>query len=287
MGYIQTGSGLKGLARVRYENGDRFVAPTTQPLLPPIAPIPAIQPAEAPSIPSGWVGGPDTVPFFLRPIPIAPSFEVDDTKFGPVPIPPTMPTEIRSTAVSVPVPAADSKLAFELAEAQKWDFTHARWMAMGSGARCRIRSKYPEGYKPVTPSGTTIAAARVDLIEGRDPLRSMENYSGAGDHAGGIEIREPLPSVPLIATKSGITFDDIVWIDPTKVQTTAEAAGVTAGEFATPEYIRYGVLAFAGWVLYDMFFKKKKAVKRRRPARAMRRQYPYASRKRHIRQGQQ
>ena len=256
--YVQTDSGLKGLARVQYENSNGVVVP---------------------------ISTEKTMPLLF---PVAPSFEVTDSKFVPMPISPTILAETKSTTVSLPVASADSKLAFEMAEAQKWGYTHAAWMAMGVGARCAIRSKYPEGYNPVTRSGTTTTAARVDLIEGRDPLRKLENYSGAGDYAGGIEIREPLPSVPLIATKSGVTFDDIIQIDTTKVQTTAEAAGVTAGEFATPGYVRYGVMALAGYVLYDMFLKKKKVVKRRRPTgRAMRRQYPYARHTRHIRQGKQ
>lgn len=258
--YVKTG--LKGLSRVRYENGNGVVVPTITSTTMPILPQ------------------------------IAPSFEVNDAKFVPVPIRPVILAETRSTVVSQLVSSADSKLAFELAEAKKWGYSHTAWMAMGSGARCAIRAKYPEGYKPVTPSGATLTAARVDLIEGRDPLRSEENYSGAGDYAGGIEIREPLPSVPLIATKSGVTFDDIVKIDPVTVQTTAEAAGVTGSNgFVTPEYIRYGVFAVAGWILYDMFLKPKKSAKRRRPAgRAMRREHPYPyekQAKRHLRQGWQ
>ena len=258
--YVQTKSDLKGLARARFENGGGgFIAPITISRTIPIV------------------------------SPIIPSFDVGDSKFGPIPVRPTLPAETRSDAVSPPVPSADSKLAFELAEAQKWGYTHSAWMAMGSGARCTIRSKDPGGYDPVTPSGVSTTAARIDLIEGRDPLRSIENYSGAGDHPGGIEIREPLPSVPLIATKSGVAFADVVKIDTTKIQTAAEAAGVTIdGGFVTPSYVRYGVWALAGWVLYDLFLKPKK-VRRRRRSKPFRRQhpYPYESSKRHIRQGQQ
>ena len=257
--FVQTGSGLKGLSRVRYENGNGIVVPKIT-----ASTIPLLYPA-------------------------VPSFEVSDTKFVPQPVSPVILAEARSTTVSLPVPSADPKLAFELAEAKKWGYTHSAWMAMGPGARCSIRSKYPGGYEPVTPSGTTETAARVDLIEGRDPLRSIENYSGAGDYAGGIEIREPSPSVPLMATSSGVTFDDIIRIDPVTVRTTEEAAGIAeGGEFAVSKYVRYGVMAVAGWILYDMFLKPKKVVKRRRPkGRAMRRQYPYARHTRRIKQGWQ
>jgi hypothetical protein len=220
-------------------------------------------------------------------IPGAPTYEVDDSRIERRLLPSILPAETRLPIVSEPTEAARAKLAFELAEAKKWGYSHAAWMALGATARGNIRAKYPDGYKPVMRDGVSAEAARIDLVAGRDPIRSRMHESGAGDYPGGIEIAEPRSTVPLVSTKTGVTFDDILRIDPLKIQTPAEAAGVMPGD--TP-LMRYGLMAVAGWILWDMFVKPKKRISRRsrravRPAR--RRKYPHGARKRHLRQGWQ
>jgi hypothetical protein len=225
-------------------------------------------------------------------IPGAPTFEVDDSRIERRLLPSILPAETRLPIVSEPTEAARSKLAFELAEAKKWGYTHTAWMALGFSARGQIRAKHPDGYKPVMRDGVSAEAARIDLVAGRDPERSKIHASGAGDYPGGIEFADPPSTVPLVSTKRGVTFDDILRIDPLKIQTPAEAAGIAPGEVpsSTQDIMRYGLMAVAGWILWDMFVKPKKRISRRsrravRPAR--RRKYPHGARKRHLRQGWQ
>ena len=222
-------------------------------------------------------------------IPGAPTFEVDDSRIERRLLPSILPAETRVPIVSEPTEAARAKLAFELAEARKWGYTHTAWMALGATARGRIRAKYPDGYKPVTRDGVSTDAARIDFVAGRDPERSKIHASGAGDYPGGIEIAEPQSTVPLVSTESGLTFDDILRVDPLKIQTPAEAAGVVAP--STQNMMRYGLMAVAGWILWDAFLKPKRSRRTRRPARSARsrsrRTYPFGSRKRHLRQGWQ
>jgi len=225
-------------------------------------------------------------------IPGAPTFEVDDSRIERRLLPSILPAETRVPIVSEPTEAARTKLAFELAEARKWGYTHTAWMALGATARGQIRAKYPDGYKPVMRDGVSVEAAGVDLVAGRDPQRVKIHASGAGDYEGGIEIADPPSTVPLVSTKSGIAFDDILRIDPLKIQTPAEAAGVVAP--STQNMMRYGLMAVAGWILWDMFVKPKKPQRQTRrrtagrsAARRRRRFYPHESRKRHLRQGWQ
>lgn len=227
-------------------------------------------------------------------VPGAPTFEVDDSRIVPQPpLPSILPAESRSPIVSEPIDKANAKVAFEMAEAQKYGYTHAAWMALGSGRRCEVRRKYPGGYNPVTPSGVSAEAARVDLIAGRDPIRLKMHETGAGDHEGGIEIANPQPSVPLVSTRTGITFDDILRVDPVKIQTPAEAAGLAPGEVpsSTQDIVRFGLMAVAGWIFWDMFVKPKKRRARKRSLRAVRpgrrRTYLFEERKRRLRQGWQ
>ncbi len=304
MGYVQTG--LSGLSRVRFENGDEsaratgYVPPApiigqTVPLSPMLSPDPLKQ------IIIGGNGtqyGTGFVPFVRETIlstviPGAPTFEVDDSRIERRLLPSILPAETRVPIVSEPTEAARAKLAFELAEARKWGYTHAAWMALGATARGWIRAKYPDGYKPVMRDGVSAEAGRIDLVAGRDPQRVKIHASGAGDYPGGIEIAEPQSTVPLVSTKSGITFDDILRVDPLKIQTPAEAAGIAPGEVSskTQDIVRFGLMAVAGWILWDAFLKPKRSRRTRRPARSARsrrrRTYPFGSRKRHLRQGSQ
>lgn len=221
-------------------------------------------------------------------IPGAPTYEVDDSRIERKLLPSILPAETRLPIVSEPTEAARAKLAFELAEAKKWGYTHAAWMALGAMARGQIRAKYPDGYKPLMRDGVSAEAARIDLVAGRDPIRSRMHESGAGDYPGGIEIAEPQSTVPLISTPTGVTFDDILRIDPLKIQTPGEAAGVVPGD---APLMRYGLMAVAGWILWDMFKKPKKRRYHRPPRKAalarLRRAHIYEARKRHLRQGWQ
>lgn len=304
MGYVQTG--LSGLSRVRFENGDEsaratgYVPPApiigqTVPLSPMLSPDPLKQ------IIIGGNGtqyGTGFVPFVRETIlstviPGAPTFEVDDSRIERRLLPSILPAETRVPIVSEPTEAARTKLAFELAEARKWGYTHAAWMALGATARGQIRAKYPDGYKPVMRDGVSAEAGRIDLVAGRDPQRVKIHASGAGDYPGGIEIAEPQSTVPLVSTESGITFDDILRVDPLKIQTPAEAAGVLPGEapLSTQNMMRYGLMAVAGWILWDMFVKPKKR-RRVKPSRErslarLRRRHIYEARKAHLRQGSQ
>lgn len=222
-------------------------------------------------------------------IPGAPTYEVDDSRIERRLLPSLLPAETRVPIVSEPTEAARAKLAFELAEAKKWGYSHAAWMALGATGRGQIRAKYPDGYKPVMRDGVSAEAARIDLVAGRDPIRSRIHESGAGDYPGGIEIAEPQSTVPLMSTKTGVTFDDILRVDPLKIQTPAEAAGIVPS--STQDLMRYGLMAVAGWILWDMFKKPKKRRYHRPPRKAalarLRRAHIYEERKRHLRLGSQ
>lgn len=292
MAYVQTG--LSGLSRVRLENGNGtapsrgYLAPTPIIGEKTISPFPV---TEVDTFGRGFV--PVVRETILSTvIPGAPTYEVDDSRIERRLLPSLLPAETRVPIVSVPTDAARAKLAFELAEAKKWGYSHAAWMALGATGRGQIRSKYPDGYKPVMRDGVSAEAARIDLVAGRDPIRSRIHESGAGDYPGGIEIAEPQSTVPLMSTKTGVTFDDILRVDPLKIQTPGEAAGLAPGEVpsSTQDIVRFAIMAVAGWILWDMFVKPKKRISRRsrravRPTR--RRKYPHVARKRHLRQGSQ
>jgi hypothetical protein len=279
MAYVKTA--LSGLSRVRFENGDESARATGY-----VPPAPIIG-QTIDTFGRGFV--PVVRETILSTvIPGAPTYEVDDSRIERRLLPSILPAETRVPIVSEPTEAARAKLAFELAEAKKWGYSHAAWMALGATARGQIRAKYPDGYKPLMRDGVSAEAARIDLVAGRDPIRSRMHESGAGDYPGGIEIAEPRSTVPLISTPTGVTFDDILRIDPLKIQTPAEAAGVVPS--STQNIMRYGFLAVAGWVLWNAFLKPKKRTSRRsrrtvRPAR--RRKYPHEARKRHLRLGWQ
>lgn len=294
MAYVRTGN--SGLGRLRNDdrirNGDRDIIALS-------TPMPSTDPSYQPP-PIIGPGGvrPITVEETMLPlihpaIPGTHPFEVEDTRFITDPLPPTIPADTRMTEVSYPIETASAKLAFELAEAKKYGYTHEAWMAMGTMARVAVRAKYPGGYDPTTRDGTSATAAEVTIISGRDPIRSRENYAGAGDYEGGMEIREPIPSVPLKTTRTGITFDDLIKIDPTKIQTAEEAAGVvTAGGIPTQDYVRFGIMAVAGWILWDVFMRPKRKPARRRGSPKKRKPQYYEYRQRlpkrlKLRQGRQ
>jgi len=280
MAYVQTG--LSGLSRVRFENGEAAARATGF-----VPPAPIIG-QTIDTFGRGFVPiVRDTI--LSTVIPGAPTFEVDDSRIERRLLPSILPAETRLPIVSEPTEAARTKLAFELAEAKKWGYTHTAWMALGASARGRVRAQYPDGYKPVMRDGVSAEAARIDLVAGRDPERSKIHASGAGDYEGGIEIADPPSTVPLVSTKSGVTFDDILRIDPLKIQTPAEAAGIVPP--STQNMMRYGLMAVAGWILWDMFVKPKKR-RYHRPSRErslarLRRRHIYEERKRHLRQGSQ
>lgn len=198
-----------------------------------------------------------------------PGFEVDNGMMVVPPRKPEIKSKTRSVVVSVPVDKADAKLAFELAEAQKYGFTHAAWMAMSWPARGEIREAYADGYKPVTPGGTPIDAATVKVVAGPDPLRQDVHYTGAGDYPGGLEIANPDPNVPLKRTTAGLTFDDILRIDPIRIQTAEEAAGLVP--VSIQKYATYGLMAVGAWILYDSLIKSKRPKRRRATSRPRRR----------------
>lgn len=283
MAYVQ--KGLSGLSRVRFDNGDESIRATGY-----VPPDPIIGQTVG-TYGRGFVPVVrDTI--LSTVIPGAPTFEVDDSRIERRLLPSILPAETRLPIVSEPTEAARAKLAFELAEAKKWGYTHTAWMALGATARGQIRAKYPDGYKPVMRDGVSAEAARIDLVAGRDPQRSKVHASGAGDYEGGIEFADPQATVPLVSTKTGVTFDDVLRIDPLKIQTPAEAAGIAPGEVpsATQDIVRYGLMAVAGWILWDAFLKPKRRGYRpsRRTVRpGRRRQYPHETRKRHLRQGWQ
>jgi hypothetical protein len=309
MAYVQTG--LSGLSAIRLENGNGGTrstgyvppAPIIGQTVQPIVPLPI----KAPDIERVIIGGNGVGPVetwgrgfvpVVREIigqtvvPGAPTYEVDDSRIERRLLPSILPAETRVPIVSEPTDAARAKLAFELAEAKKWGYTHAAWMALGAMRRGDVRAKYPDGYKPVMRNGVSAEAARIDLVAGRDPIRSRMHESGAGDYPGGIEIADPQSTVSLVSTKTGVTFDDILRVDPLKIQTPAEAAGLVPGEapLSTQNIMRYGFLAVAGWVLWNAFLKPRRRISRRsrrtvRPAR--RRKYPHVARKRHLRLGSQ
>ena len=151
-----------------------------------------------------------------------------------------------------PVQEANAKLAFEYAEAKKWGYSHSAWMALGASRRIRIRQQYPSG--------------------GGGPLSTISDIS--------------VPAVQTVPTTTGITFDDVIHLDPVKVQTAEEAAGIEKSGLETNDYIKYAVLAVSAWIMWDAFGKKSKP-RRRRKMPPMRRQYPYASHAKRIRQGRQ
>ena len=201
-----------------------------------------------------------------RAIPVElPGFEVDDSVIVGPPRKEEIQSKIRSDVISVPIDKADGRLAFLMAEAEKYGFSLAGWMALGVDGQAALRRRYPEGYKPVTPGGSPVDAATVDVIAGPDPLRQQVHEVGAGDYPSSLEIRTPSPNVPLKMTTAGLTFDDILRVDPIRIQTAEEAAGfVSAG---VQQYATYGLIAVAAWILYDSFAKTKQPRRRRAPAR--------------------
>jgi len=305
MAYVKTG--LHGLAVIR-ENGAGAVIERTTGFVAPVpttgfmAPTPIVGQAVV-NYGRGFVPAVrDTFTPLVHPfVPGAPTFEVDDSRIVPQPpLPSILPAETRLPIVSEPIEKANAKLAFEMVEAQKWGYTHAGWMALGPSRRMQIRAKHPEGYNPVTRSGVSPEAARVDIVAGRDPIRSMMHETGAGDYEGGMEIANPQPSVPLVSTKTGITFDDILTIDPVKIQTPAEAAGIAPGEVSskTQDIVRFGLMAVGAWILWDTLIKPRESrvvrrrrayllEKRKRRGVTRRRTYLFEERKRHLRQGRQ
>lgn len=209
-------------------------------------------------------------------VPDAPTFEVDGSRIAPQPPPSILPAETRLPTVSPVISGirGDPALAFEMVEAKKYGYTHAAWMALGWRGRSKIRADHPEGKITVTPDGVSTAVARVDIISGRDPLRSTIHEVGAGDYERGLEIANPQPTVSLVATKTGLTFADLVKVEPIRVQTAEEAIGVPD----TGNLVLYGALAAGAWVLWDMFKPKR---------RGKRRKYTFEARKRHLRQSWQ
>ncbi len=194
-----------------------------------------------------------------------PAFEVDDAVIVGPPRKPFIKSKTRTEVVSVPVDKADPTLAFQLAEAEKYGYTHAAWMALGIGGRGEVRRAYADRYKPTTPGGTPIDAATVEFIAGPDPLREMIHDTGAGDYPGGLEFKTPDPNVRLKRTTAGLTFDDVLRIDPILIQTAEEAAGLVP--VGIQKYATYGLLAVSAWILYDSLVKTKRPRRRRAPAR--------------------
>ncbi len=303
MAYLQTG--LRGLARIRYNDSPAVISRETG----FVAPAPIIGQTivggngtryRTEAMPYGRGFVPvvrDTLTPLVHPfVPGAPTFEVDDSRIIPQPpLPSILPAETRVPIVSPPITGLKdiaTKLAFDAAQAKKYGVPIGNWALMSEAHRAEWRQKWPEGYPPPTRSGVSAEAARVDIIAGRDPVRSKIHESGAGDYEGGMEIANPQPTVPLIATKAGITFDDILRIDPVKIQTAEEAAGVVpANGLPAQDYVRWGLMAVAGWILWDMFIKPKKRRSRRRSLRAVRpgrrRAYAHEGRKRRLLQGWQ
>ena len=271
MPYVKTG--LSGIGRIRLENGGGGSSAGPTPIYGTGFVVPSKEEGQLAPL--------------IQPIrPPGPTFDVDDRAIVPQPPPPPyLPEAIRQDTVSEPTRQANAKLAFEYAEAEKWGYSHSDWMALGSRLRCAIRQKYPGGYSPITRDGTSVQAAQVETVTGRDPIRSKVIAVGAGDHPGGVEIVNPAPATPLRMTTAGITFDDIIQIDPVKAQTAEEAAGIKAG-VGVNDYFKYAIYALSAWMLWDVFGKKQKP-RRRRASKPMRRQYPYKSHAKHLRQGKQ
>ncbi len=195
-----------------------------------------------------------------------PAFEVDDAVIVGPPRKPFIKSKTRTEVVSVPVDKADATLAFQLAEAEKYGYTHAAWIALGIGGRGEVRRAYADRYEPVTPGGTPIDAATVEIIAGPDPLRQLIHDTGAGDYPGGLEFKTPDPNVRLKRTTAGLTFDDVLRIDPILIQTAEEAAGLVPTDIQ--KYATYGLMAVAAWILYDSLVKTKRPPPPRRRRRA-------------------
>ncbi len=220
-------------------------------------------------------------PLVHPPAPGAPSYGIDDAVIVPTPPPPIIRTDTRLPIISKPVIQADSKIAFELAEAKRYGYTHTGWMSLGPGGRAKVREQYPGGYNPVTRDGTSSTAARVDVISGRDPVRSLNTYAGAGDYPGGMEIANPKPSVPLKTTTGGVTFDNLLQAG------TAETKGlVEAGSIPAQDYVRFAIMGFGAWFFWNTFLKPQRGFAKKK-GRLKRRKYPYASHAHKMRQGYQ
>ncbi len=104
-----------------------------------------------------------------------------------------------------------------------------------------------------TPSGATYRATDVKVVAGADIVSKSITGAGAPMTGQDISLKEPAPIVTVAPTVQGITFEDET------VPTFVEAAAVAPSPF-----LKYGMLAIGGYILYDSFVKSKPKKKRRR-----------------------
>lgn len=104
-----------------------------------------------------------------------------------------------------------------------------------------------------TPSGATYRATDVKVVAGADIVSKSITGAGAPMTGQDISLKEPAPIVTVAPTVQGITFEDET------VPTFVEAAAV-----APSPWMKYGLLAVGGYILYDSFVKSKPKKKRRR-----------------------
>jgi hypothetical protein len=163
----------------------------------------------------------------------------------PAPIPKT-PFDGRPGAVSLPIPMVSEKAAFETAEAIKYGFSRSVWLSLGSSRRSQIRLE----ARRALPE--TVIAAPV-------PTRVVSTNKGPT----GITLEDQTGTM-LPSTRAGFSLDDIIRIDPIKIDVEPET--VVAGP---PAYLKYGLWAIGAYVLYSTFAgSTSKPRRRRRPRRS-------------------
>jgi hypothetical protein len=249
MGYVQTG--LSGLSRIRFENGD--ISDRATGYVPPVP------------IENGDIS--DRATGYVPPVPI---IGQTVTPIAPVPYWRDESNVRRVIGYSEAQWAALGPVGreFFMRRGQKRDFGSPMEVASRAAALARVLGQtYGTGFVPFVPVVSDVIPSTI--IPG-GPTYGVDD-----------------------SRRAGVTLDDIIGIDPVKIQTPAEAAGVVMpgdAPLSTQNIMRYGLMAVAGWILWDAFLKPKKRSHRRsrravRPARG--RKYPHGARKRHLRQGSQ
>ena len=120
----------------------------------------------------------------------------------------------------------------------------------------------PNGIAPApalqikAPGGEVYKTTQAEVVPGADPVSASITGAGAPITGQSISLKETDPVVPLTATEEGVTITD---------ETVPTFIGAAALE--PSPFMKYGLLALGGYILYDTFVKSKPKTRKRRRRR--------------------
>lgn len=134
-------------------------------------------------------------------------------------------------------------------------------------AKTKILKALPVTFKPngtapapalhiKAPGGEVYKTTQAEVVPGADPVSASITGAGAPITGQSISLKETDPVVPLTATQEGVTITD---------ETVPTFIGAAALE--PSPFMKYGLLALGGYILYDTFVKSKPKTRKRRRRR--------------------